>query len=83
MRTITESRVAREGDLVTYTVRGDGFLYKMVRIMTGTLLLAAAGRLAADDISVILETGDRSRACRTAPAHGLYLNRVFYNEADF
>lgn len=83
VRTITESRVAREGDLVTYTVRGDGFLYKMVRIMTGTLLLAAAGRLDAADISEILATGDRSRACRTAPAHGLYLNRVFYNEADF
>ena len=50
----------------------------MVRIMAGTLAAVAAGDIAASDIDAILESKDRRRAGMTAPAHGLYLDRVFY-----
>lgn len=45
-RTVTESSVTREGDMVRFTVAADGFLYNMVRIMTGTLLAVQQGRFA-------------------------------------
>ena len=66
--------------MVLFTVEGDGFLYNMVRIMVGTLLEIAAGRMAADSIPAILESGDRGMAGPTAPAVGLCLQRVFYPE---
>ncbi len=83
VRTITEARVSREGELVLFTVRGTGFLYNMVRIMAGTLLGVAEGKLSAQEIPDIINSCDRSRAGITAPAHGLYLNRVFYTWEEF
>ena len=80
VRTIRACRVERQGDLVLFTVEGDGFLYNMVRIMVGTLLEMAVGRMAADAIPTILAGGDRNAAGPTAPAHGLCLERVFYDE---
>lgn len=77
-RTVTESRVERRGDMVIFTVAADGFLYNMVRIMTGTLLRVQQGKLSPEDIPGILEAKDRNAAGPTAPACGLYLNRVFY-----
>ena len=44
-RTVTKAQVRRQGDLVTFTVAADGFLYNMVRIMVGTLLRVAAGEV--------------------------------------
>ena len=79
-RTIRACRVERQGDMVLFTVEGDGFLYNMVRIMVGTLLEIAAGRMAADAIPAILAGGDRGMAGPTAPAHGLCLDYVFYND---
>jgi len=79
-RTVHICRVQRQGDLVLFTVEGDGFLYNMVRIMVGTLLDIAAGRLAPDSIPAILEGCDRGAAGPTAPAQGLCLARVFYND---
>lgn len=79
VRTVYAFSVAREGDLVRFTVTGDGFLYNMVRIMVGTLLDIQAGRLSAGTISDILAAGDRSRAGVTAPAQGLYLVRAEYD----
>ena len=70
--------VKREGKLVTMTVEADGFLYNMVRIMTGTLLEIAQGKIPADSIKDIIEKKDRSFAGATAPACGLYLNKVNY-----
>ncbi len=80
VRTVYDCSVFREGSLVTVTVRGDGFLYNMVRIITGTLLLAAEKGLTAQDIQGIIASKERSNAGATAPPHGLYLNRVFYDE---
>ena len=54
--------------------------YNMVRIMAGTYALAAAGKLKEGELARILSLRDRSLAGDTAPAHGLYLNRVFYPE---
>ena len=56
----------------------DGFLYNMVRIMMGTLLEVAQGKRTPQDIEHILKAKDRAAAGPTAPACGLYLNRVFY-----
>ena len=78
VRTVNRACVERRGDMVTFTVEADGFLYNMVRIMVGTLLRIAQGKFASDRIPMILEKGDRALAGPTAPAEGLYLSRVFY-----
>ena len=59
-------------------MRGNAFLYNMVRIMAGTLLQAAREQLGAAQIAAIVAGKDRSRAGVTAPAHGLCLDQVFY-----
>ena len=79
VRTVRECRVERQGELVLFTVEADGFLYNMVRIMVGTLLDIAAGRLPTDAIPTLLETHDRAAAGSTAPAKGLCLAQVFYD----
>lgn len=78
VRNVKSFKVERDGDLVTMTVEADGFLYNMVRIMVGTLLDISQGRIPADSIGKIIEKKDRSAAGVTAPACGLYLNRVRY-----
>ena len=78
VRDIKYFKVERDGDLVTFTVAADGFLYNMVRIMVGTLLKIQQGKLDKDSIPKILEEKNRKSAGPTAPAHGLYLNKVFY-----
>ena len=77
-RTITRSGWRREGDSVIYTVAADGFLYNMVRILVGTQLYVAQGKIKPEELPRILEARDRSQAGPTAPPQGLYLNRVFY-----
>lgn len=78
VRTIFDFKVEREGDLVKFTVSGDGFLYNMVRIMVGTLLFINDGKLPADSIPDIISSLDRTRAGKTVPPQGLYLNKVYY-----
>ena len=68
--------------MVIYRVAADGFLYNMVRILVGTMLYVSQGKIQAGDIPGILESGDRAKAGPTAPAQGLYLNRVFYDGLD-
>ena len=77
-RTVRYCDVKRDGDLVTFTVAADGFLYNMVRIMVGTLLAMNNGRIPFGTLSDIIKAEDRSAAGPTAPACGLYLNKVFY-----
>lgn len=78
VRTIYDCSVEREGDLVIFKVKGDGFLYNMVRIMVGTLLDINSGKIPKDTIGDIIDSKDRLRAGVTAKAHGLYLNEVYY-----
>jgi len=79
-RTVYDFSVKREGDLVLFTVKGDGFLYNMVRIMVGTLLDINSGKIPQNTLADIITSGDRVRAGITAKACGLYLNKVFYKE---
>lgn len=72
---------AGDGRLIEFTVTGDGFLYNMVRIIAGTLIEAGFGRLNPDSVPDILASLDRKRAGRTAPAHGLYLVGVYYDDS--
>lgn len=78
VRTVTESRVDRQGDMIYFTVSGDGFLYNMVRIMAGTLIYINERRLSPEDIPGIIESRDRKMAGVTAKPWGLHLQRVFY-----
>ncbi len=82
VRHVFQAEVRRTGELVIFQIRADGFLYHMVRIMTGTLLRVAEGKLSPCDIPGLLESRSRRRAGPTAPPEGLYLSRVFYNPAD-
>lgn len=79
-RTVFRAGVEREGELVTFTVEADGFLYNMVRIMVGTLLYIAQGKIPADSIPRIIDSKNRINAGKTAEPIGLYLNKVNYRE---
>lgn len=77
----TELQLLHQRDcfsLYQFEIRGTGFLYNMVRIITGTLAAAGQGKLPPDRIPEILRSGDRTKAGMTAPAHGLYLAQVYY-----
>ena len=80
VRTVFDADVSREGDLITFRVRADGFLYNMVRIFTGTLVDVAYGRITPDGVEKIIEARDRKAAGATAPPEGLFLNRVEYKK---
>ncbi len=77
-RTVEYLKINRENDIINITVRADGFLYNMVRIIVGTLLYVSEGKILPDDIPKIIEASDRSFAGPTAPPEGLYLNNVIY-----
>ena len=78
VRCVEYANLSRNGDLITFSVAANGFLYNMVRIMTGTLLDVAHGKIAEDEIPEIIRSKNRDRAGFTAPPCGLYLNRVVY-----
>ena len=74
------SRKVREEDasLITFRIRGNGFLYHMIRIIVGTLLQVGNGKREPDDIREILEAKDRTKAGPTVPAKGLCLKELRY-----
>ncbi|MBR5011208.1 MAG: tRNA pseudouridine(38-40) synthase TruA [Clostridia bacterium] len=78
VRTIYSFSVTREADLVKIRVCADGFLYNMVRILSGTLVEISEGKIDPRKIDEIIESKDRAKAGRTLPPQGLYLNRVYY-----
>lgn len=78
VRTIFDIDVKKAGADIEIHVSGDGFLYNMVRIITGTLVDMGTGRMNADEMPVILEAKDRRKAGHTAPPYGLYLAEVYY-----
>ena len=65
-------------DEIRFEIRGDGFLYNMVRIITGTLVEVGQGKRAPEEMTQIIEAADRTAAGHTAPPYGLYLAEVFY-----
>lgn len=79
VRTIYKAIVKQEGEKIIIELTGNGFLYNMVRIISGTLLDVGLGKIRAEEIPEIIESKDRQRAGKTLPAHGLYLVEVKYD----
>jgi len=79
VRDVKYFRCERDGDLVRIIVSADGFLYNMVRIMSGTLVAVSEGKIKLSEIESIVASGERKRAGATLPPHGLYLNKVMYD----
>ena len=79
VRTVHSIELHREGSDLDLWFRGDGFLYHMVRILTGTLLEVGLGQRDPEDVPAILEARDRIAAGKTAPARGLTLVDVLYD----
>ena len=65
---------------IAIAVRGDGFLYNMVRIITGTLVEVGLGKRKPSSLADIIVSGSRQNAGHTAPPQGLYLAEVYYDE---
>jgi len=80
VRTVYEARIDAVDGKLDLFISGSGFLYNMVRVITGTLLLVGEGKLQAGHIQTILEARDRSAAGPTAMAYGLNLWEVEYLE---
>lgn len=79
VRTITNIVIEENQGIVSIRYTGNGFLYNMVRIMTGTLIEVGRGKRKPEEIPSVLEAMDRGAAGFTAPAQGLYLMEVKYN----
>lgn len=77
-RTISAINIIPNGSHIILQFIGDGFLYNMVRIMAGTLIEVARGKVAPDSMQAILASKDRSLSGFTAPPHGLFLIKIFY-----
>ena len=82
LRTIYALNVSLNDGVCEIKIRGDGFLYNMVRIVAGTLIYVSEGRRTLEDVEKALETGERDLAGVTLPPEGLYLNNVFYDTLD-
>ncbi len=77
--TITSSWDARaNASLIEFRISGNGFLRYMVRSIVGTLIGVGRGEIDSDTIQTAIVTGDRNLAGKTAPAHGLTLQKVYY-----
>ena len=82
VRTIYSLDIEKNGDQIVLRIRGNGFLYNMVRIITGTLLRVGGGLIKPEQIPEILAAQDRSAAAETAPAHGLKLVKIEYPDYE-
>lgn len=78
VRTLTSIGIEEKGTEIVITYEGSGFLYNMVRILTGTLIEAGRGQKSLHEIEQAFETGERALAGKTAPAEGLFLTKVTY-----
>ena len=78
VRTIEELSIQRQGSMLQIIFVGDGFLYKMVRIIMGTLLEIGSGKRSIATIDEIFEQKVRSDAGETVPSQGLFLDEVYY-----
>lgn len=83
VRTVYDCAAEFNGDDMILRITADGFLYNMVRIITGTVMDVGRGKIDIKQLDSIIESGDRRRAGVTAPAHGLYLVDVDYGKDVF
>lgn len=79
VRRIAGIQIRETDDEILLTFEGNGFLYNMVRILTGTLVEVGTGSRTPEEIPEILEKCERKYAGETAPAKGLFLEKVFYD----
>lgn len=79
--TIERSEWRREGPVLVYRVKANRFLRGMVRGLVGTMLKAGRGQISLEGLRAVIEAKDCSRADFSTPPQGLFLNRVFYNDA--
>ena len=82
VRTMYESSWSKQGDFLYYDICGSGFMYNMVRILVGTMLEIGKGYIPVDSLQKALASKDRSNSGATAPAHGLAMTRVEYDDFD-
>ena len=82
VRTICDLDIKKEGEIITIRVRGNGFLYNMVRIIAGTLAGVGRGYFEPEDMERMLEAKDRTQAGVTAPPQGLTLVGIEYEKPD-
>lgn len=82
VRTIYHCRVDWEAEMIRVTVCANGFLYNMVRAITGTLLYAGLGKIKPAQITEILDDGNRSAAGPTVPPDGLFMTGLKYQACD-
>lgn len=80
VRTIKSFNITQQDRYIRFEVEADGFLYKMIRGIVGTLLLVGRGKLSVEEFRHILDSRDRRLAGPTAPARGLTLIKVNYDE---
>ena len=78
VRTIYNAKVIQEGERIIIELEGNGFLYNMVRIISGTMVDVGLGKIKPEEIPEIIESKERSRAGKTLPPQGLYLVEVYY-----
>lgn len=78
VRRIDSIEIVREGDLITFTFTGNGFLYHMIRILVGTLLEVGKGARSVDSIPAVLASEKRENAGELVPGKGLVLEEVYY-----
>lgn len=78
IREIYKAEIKQEGTRIYIELTGTGFLYNMVRIISGTLLEVGMGNIEPEDIEKIIESKDRKLAGKTLPANGLFLMEVYY-----
>jgi tRNA pseudouridine38-40 synthase len=82
VRRVTLSAFHMQSDTLVYTIAATSFLWKMVRTIIGTFLMLEEQGLGADELRRILESRYRGNAGGTAPAKGLFLERVLYDEEE-
>ena len=79
-RDVLAAAWGEDGEILAFRITADAFMRNMVRVLVGTMLEVANGRRTIDDFTKLLEGAPRSSAGETAPAHGLYLESVTYEE---
>ena len=82
VRTIYEIKITKNGTRLELEFYGTGFLYHMVRILTGTLLEVGCGEKSPEEVKLALEQKDRAFAGFLVPARGLFLEKVYYQEGE-
>jgi tRNA pseudouridine38-40 synthase len=81
VRKLKTLMIRKKGDQIEFILEADAFLMHMARNIVGTLVEVGLGRFSPDEVRIMLRSRDRTTAGKTAPARGLYLERVFYSRS--